>query len=259
MFLPLTIVIFLITLLFASPARAAETLRRIETKDDRVVYVSPTKWHLKTRWYECVSIDNNSFAVMNSGCTKYFELKSAASIPTFLVVPSSYMPEVVGGVFQKQRQTKFNGFNTTIYSRKVKVRLIRSKALLVKAQDSISLTASSRAVNMKGGVLETSGVEEIWVTRDIPAPPNLLKFLILYYNCNAVPLNMMPVKHVLNFPGEPVELDHHYFEFKKVSSAPSWATFGQLPKNCVKTKDVMEVMTGSDGGVLDFLYQGAKR
>jgi hypothetical protein len=184
-------------LLAAAPSFAADGIRRIEMTDDRVFYMTNSKWHMKTRWYDAVSLVSGKFGMVNPGCNKYFELTSADQIPPFVIIPNSHMPEVKGGALKFVRKDKFLKYDVNVLSRKVKVRF-----------------------RSNGGVLIQPGDEEIWVSPAIPAPPSLLKFLAFYYACDAQNQRFMPIKYVLNFPGRPKGLEEHYLQAKK-SRTPS--------------------------------------
>lgn len=220
----------------AAPSFASDGLRRIEMTNDRVFYVSNSKWHMKTRWYDAVSLPSGKFGMVNPGCNKYFELISADQIPPFVIIPNSHMPEVVGGPLKFARKTKFLTYDVNVLARKVKVRFRKN-----------------------GTVLIEPGEEEIWVSPAIPAPPGLLKFLALYYACDVHNQKLMPIKHVLKFPGRPNGLEEHYLQARKIENAKPFVSFGQLPKGAGITNDFVQVMTGSDDSVLDFLYRGPKR
>lgn len=220
----------------AAPSFAADGLRRIEMTDDRVFYLSTTKWHMKTRWYDAVSLPSGKFGCVNPGCNKYFELTSVDQIPPFVVIPNSHMPEVTGGPLKFARKAKFLTYDVNVLARKVNVRFRKN-----------------------GAVLKVPGEEEVWVSPAIPAPPSLLKFLALYYACDVHNQKLMPIKHVLNFAGRPKGLEEHYLQAEKIENAKPFVSFGQLPKDARITNDFVQVMTGSDDSVLDFLYRGPKR
>lgn len=224
------------SLFAAAPSFAADGLRRIEMADDRVFYVSNSNWHMKTRWYDAVGLPSGKFGMVNPGCNKYFELTSADQIPPFVIIPNSHMPEVKGGELKFARKAKFLSYDVNVLARKVKVRFRKN-----------------------GVVLTEPGEEEIWVSPAIPAPPSLLKFLALYYSCDVHNQKLMPIRHVLKFPGRPKGLEEHYLQASKIENAKPFGSFGQLPKGAGITKDFVQVMTGSDDSVLDFLYRGPKR
>lgn len=223
-------------LLAAAPTSAAESIRRIEMADDRVFYVSNSRWHMKTRWYDAVSLPSGKFGMVNPGCNKYFELVSAKQIPPFVIIPNSHMPEFTGGPLKFSRKDKFLTYDVNVFSRKVKVRFRANKAVFTQPGD-----------------------EEIWVSPAIPAPASLLKFLAFYYACDAQNQKFLPIKHELKFPGRPSGLEEHYLQAKKIQNAKPFDSFGQLPKDARITNDFVQVMTGSDDSVLDFLYRGPKR
>jgi len=220
----------------AAPTLATESVRRIEMADDRVFYVSNSRWHMKTRWYDAVSLPSGQFGMVNPGCNKYFELVSAKQLPPFVIIPNSHMPEFTGGPLKLSRKDKFLTYDVNIFTRKVKVRFKANNAVFTQPGD-----------------------EEIWVSSAIPAPPSLLKFLALYYACDVQNQKFLPIKHVLKFPGKPRGLEEHFLQAKKIENTKPFESFGQLPKDASITNDFVQVMTGSDDSVLDFLYRGPKR
>lgn len=239
-------------LLAAAPCFAADGLRRIEMANDRVFYVSNTRWQMKTRWYDAVSLPSGKFAMVNPGCNKYFELASGSQLPPFVIIPNSHMPDITGGPLKFARKDKFLNYDVNILARKVKVRFKKNRGIITQLGED-NVLKKSRVITTE------VGEEEIWVSPAIPAPPSLLKFLAFYYNCDVQNQKFMPIKHVLKFPGKPKGLEEHYLQARKIENATAFESFGQLPTDARITNDFIRVMTGSDDSVLDFLYRGPKR
>lgn len=226
---------------------AKKTVSVIETAMGHRIHLDENKWHYRTRFFDVVPLSNGKFAMMQANSKKYYEFVTTKDFPKYLVIPISYRFKIEAtSKWKKIKKTKFLDHNIVVYRRSVNVHARKARTTLLQLEENLDNKKDNRIRIIKG-------TQELWITNDFGKQLSLRKFLKVFYGC---PTELgLPVRESLAFPGCVSLVNKRMLRGIKISKSKSWANFGTIPPGAKKGADLMRVLSGSSGGMLEFLYR----